>query len=418
MKILFVAARLCYPLNTGAKIRAYHVLRNLARRHEVTMLFCQGRQEEAVHFPAIEALGVRLVPVLNPGIDRRPGLRALGRCLWRDLPLTVAKYRSPAMAKALRALLQEGFDAVHCEHLHVFPQLQDAGVPLVLDAHNVESQIAERYAALEENPLRKRLFSWHHGRLARFEMRAVAAADLVLSVSAEDRCTFRALGAAGTIRVVENGVDVDHFRPAPREGRGIVFVGSMDWQPNRDGVDYFLDHVLPLVRRSHPSATFHVVGKSPSDALVRRAAGEQGVVVTGTVEDVRPYLERAAVCVVPLRVGGGTRLKVLEAFAMGKGVVSTTLGCEGIACRDGDHLLIADDAPSFAGAVCALLDNPRLARTLGERGRELVERRYSWRALGDTMLAHYDQLFQARARLGQAPLPRAQTAAGCGTEGA
>lgn len=398
MKILFVAARICYPLNTGAKIRAWHLLRALASEHEVTVVSYYGNADEERHFLRFRDLGVRLVPILHPPIDKGPSVRSLARSLTGDTPPTVAKYYSGSMASALRDICREGFDAVHCEHLHVFPMVAGLGLPVILDAHNVESQIAERIAALERNPAKKALLAWNQRKLLRFEMQAVRDSRLVLAVSGDDRNTFRALGAGDNIEVLENGVDVEYFRPdGTVEDGSIVFVGSMDWKPNIDGVMYFLDEILPLIRRTHPGVTVNIVGKAPPDPVLRRGREGNGINVTGTVDDVRPYVENAAVCIVPLRFGGGTRLKVLEGFAMGKAVVSTTLGCEGITCRDGEHLLIADGATAFAMAVVSLLESRELRKSIGARARRLAELEYDWRALGMKLAGYYKDLF-ARER--------------------
>lgn len=393
MKILFISARLCFPMNTGAKIRAYHLLRTLASRHDVTLVTYYGKKEEERYFPFLEEMGITLVPLFNPGIDSPLTAGSLVRGCFGSLPLTIAKYQGKRMTATVASLLPNNFDAIHCEHLHVSPCIEGGEVPLVLDAHNVESQIAGRYASAERNLLKRLLLDWNHRRLLRYESQTVRSCDLVLAVSDEDRDVFRAFGAGEAVRVLENGVDIDYFRPGcSREGNSLVFVGSMDWRPNISGIEYFLDEIFPLVRQARSEVSIAIVGKDPPDSLARRADLERGVVVTGTVSDVRPYLEAAAVCIVPLRIGGGTRLKVLEGFAMGKAVVSTSLGCEGIACRNGEHLIVADNPRSFAQAVLDLLADPGKRRLLGENARKLAAQRYSWDALGEKLLDYYEEI--------------------------
>lgn len=379
MKILVVAARLCYPLDGGAKIRAYNLLRELAKHHDVTMLTYFGDKAEQKYFPHFEDIGVTLVPIYLPVIDGGVSATAILRVLLSGLPLNVAKYYSREMVKSIAEHLEGGADCVHCEHLHMFSMIPQTGCPVVLDAHNVESQIAHRYAAAERNPLKKAVLRLNGSLMRRYEVAAVKSSRLVLAVSEEDRRTFSSMGSAGNVRVVENGVDVDFFVPQTVASDGsLVFVGSMDWRPNDEGIIWFLDEIWPLIKKKDSALTFVVVGKNPSAALVNRGVSLPGVTITGAVEDVRPYVGRAAVCIVPLRIGGGTRLKILEAFAMGKAVVSTSLGCEGIQCKDGENILIADGPESFAASVRRLLDDRLLNSSLGANARKLVEASYSW----------------------------------------
>lgn len=394
MKILIISARLCWPLNTGAKIRAYNLLRALAQVHDVTLATYYGELKEKTYFKHFEKLGIEVIPVLFPNIDRGLTAGAICRALTSGLPLTVAKYYSSIMTNQLNKLSFDSFDIIHCEHLHMAPMIPRGHSRFVLDAHNVESQIAGRYAEAEGNPVKRALLNWNHKRLERFEMEVVRTSDLVLAVSEEDRRTFTSFNPGSNVQLLENGVDIDFFMPVNhQEVESLVFVGSMDWKPNIDGIDYFLNDILPIIRRSYPGVTVAVVGKDPSPALIARAsAHETGVEVTGTVPDVRPYVERAAVCIVPLKVGGGTRLKVLEAFAMGKAVVSTSLGCEGIECIHGEHLLIADDPEAFARAVTTLMKSRDLRSKLGNNARKLAEHKYSWKALGKKQLGYYYEL--------------------------
>jgi len=394
VKILVVAARLCWPLNTGAKIRAYHLLRSLAKAHDVTLVSYYGKKEEEGYFAHFRELGINVVPVYFPQIDRSLNSSTALRALSRGLPLNIAKYYGSEMRSTLQALDSGEFAIVHCEHLHMATMIPRGRSKFVLDAHNVESQIAAQYSGAESNYFKCAVLKWNYRRLERFEMDTVQKSDLVLAVSGEDRDTFGSFGA-NKVKVLENGVDIDFFRPClkPEKGNSLVFVGSMDWKPNVGGVDFFLDDILPLIRRSHPDVTLTIVGKDPSPSLISRVrTRETGVVVTGTVPDVRPFVENSAVCVVPLKVGGGTRLKVLEGFAMGKAVVSTSLGCEGIECLHGKQILIADSAADFAQAVVSLLEQSELRRHLGKNARLLAEEKYSWDALGTKLLSYYDEL--------------------------
>jgi glycosyltransferase involved in cell wall biosynthesis len=219
--------------------------------------------------------------------------------------------------------------------------------------------------------------------MRRFEASACARADLTVAVSEADRALLAADAPTARIRAVSTGVDTAFFVPndaAERDGR-LVFTGSMDWYPNEDAVLHFIDEMLPLIRREAPGVSLAIVGRRPTERLTA-AARRAGVEVTGTVDDVRPHVATAAVCVVPLRVGGGTRLKIFEALAMGKAVVSTSVGAEGLPLSPGEHYLRADDPAAFAREVVRLLRDAALRRRLGAAGRALVEARHSWTEVG------------------------------------
>jgi glycosyltransferase involved in cell wall biosynthesis len=218
--------------------------------------------------------------------------------------------------------------------------------------------------------------------LSRAEQHYAQIADFVVTVSANDQAFFINYVPPTRTAVIPTGVDVEYFRAngAREEPHTLVFTGSMDWLPNDDAVKYFVGDVLPLVRREVPDARFWAVGRRPLPAL--RALASEAVTVTGTVDDIRPFLDRCAVCVVPLRSGSGTRIKIFEAMAMGKSVVSTTLGAEGLPVTHGQDILLADSPEEFARAIVALLRDPARRRRLGAAARALVERNHSWAAVG------------------------------------
>ena len=218
--------------------------------------------------------------------------------------------------------------------------------------------------------------------MSRAERLYAQRADHVLTVSESDRDFFSRLVDPKKVSVVPTGVDVDYFRPSTGEEQGgLVFTGAMDWMPNEDGVFYFVREILPNIRRDVPEVTLSVVGREPSARLKALAEGECGVRVTGRVEDIRPYVHEASVYVVPLRIGGGTRLKIFEAMAMGKAVVSTSIGAEGLPVRHGTNIILADDPKAFAREVVMLLRDPIARAALGRAARELVAQKHSWRAV-------------------------------------
>ena len=394
MKILILSARLPYPHNTGAKIRAFQLMKALASRHQVTLLTFYGDTSEKVHFRVFDEMGIHLVPILREKIDSSVGLKEVLNGFFSGLPFTVTKYSDNRMSMALKELLPD-HDIIHCEHMHMAQYLSAVqGKIRVLDAHNVEAQIAERLVQIEKNKVKKALLSWNSRAMNRYEKNICATFDLTLAVSEQDHTCYSKSYRAKNARVLENGVDLEFFQRAPHEvgeQEKLVFVGMMGWMPNSDGVKYFVSEILPLIKREFPGIGVDLVGKDPPEDVVALSA-VPGVRVTGTVDDVRPYIWDSQVYIVPLRFGGGTRLKILEAFAMHKSVVSTSLGCEGIACRHEKDLLIADTPADFADAVIKLLRDSSLRTALSDNAAQLVERTYGWRSLGDKLLTYYDEL--------------------------
>jgi glycosyltransferase involved in cell wall biosynthesis len=252
-------------------------------------------------------------------------------------------------------------------------------VPVVLFEHNVEYMIWERLSKIEPVFWRRALFEIEWRKLKSRERAVCRDANLTIAVSEEDRRRLSSLAPGANVSAISTGVDTTYFSPngAPEIPARLVFTGSMDWHPNEDAIAYFADAILPHIRREVPTVSLAVVGRRPS-ARVKAIAEQAGMLVTGTVDDVRPYMGEASVYVVPLRAGGGTRLKIFEALAMEKAVVSTTVGAEGLALTSGREFVAADDPQAFAREVVSLLNDPARRRTLGQAGRHLVETRYSW----------------------------------------
>jgi len=269
-------------------------------------------------------------------------------------------------------------------------------VPLVLFEHNVEHVIWERVASLERRPVHRALLAIESWKVRRAERRACESADLVIAVSEDDLGRLRRLSPRSRCVAIPTGVDTTYFQPAgsAEVPRRLVFTGSMDWFPNEDAILFFADAILPRIRAGIPDVSVSVVGRNPSPRL-REVAGRAGITVTGTVDDVRPYIDEAALYVVPLRAGGGTRLKIFEALAMGKAVVSTSVGAEGLSLTPGRDVVIADQPEAFAATVMALLRDPARRGALGRAGRDLVQRRYSW----DQVTSDFEQHCQTVTRI-------------------
>jgi glycosyltransferase involved in cell wall biosynthesis len=262
------------------------------------------------------------------------------------------------------------------------PNVPATTTPVVYFAHNVEHQIWHRLASVTRQPMRRAALELEWRRVRRCEARMVRQSALTIAVSDADRADLAALAPAARVGVVPTGVDVDAFVPA-RGGEvpgRIVFCGSMDWYPNEDAVLDFAEHVWPGVRAAVPHATFQIVGRRPAERI-RRLAGRNGIDVTGTVPDVRSFVAAADVCVVPLRVGGGTRIKIFEALAMGKAVVSTTIGAEGLGLVDGTEAVLADGHEALNAALIRLCRDPGERARLGAAGRARVASRHTWHAV-------------------------------------
>jgi len=388
MNILFVAPRVPYPLDTGGKIRTFNLLKQAAKGHRVTLLSFAFGGEHLDHRDAFEELGVDVVTV--PGRDAITAKAALS-ALVRGLPLSVAKYRSRAMAQAIvRAVRTRPIDLAYFDHIHMGQYIGLVpGIPAVVDEHNVECLILKRLARNERHLLRRLLIRAEAAKMARLEKRVCAKAFRTLFVSDEDKLNFEKIGGDAThSRVIPNGVDTLYFRLHPGglpEEDALVLTGSMDWRPNSDAVMFFIREVLPIIWKERKDVRFYVVGKNPPETLRLLAKRFPQLIVTGGVPDVRPYVARSKVFVVPLRIGGGTRLKILEAMAMRRAVLSTTIGAEGIEAQDGVHIERADRPQDLAAKALDLLRDDARRRAMGEAGRKFVRAHYEWKIIGEKL---------------------------------
>ena len=391
MKLLWLNANLLLPLDKGGKLRTWHIMRHLAARHDITYLSFSDPSQTPADRDGMREVCERLETV--PRADAAKGTWRFyadaAKYVLDPVPYGVAKYRSAAYRDRLAALLSTTpFDAVVCDFLVPIVNMPSAlPCPGILFTHNVEAEIWRRHAENATNPLLRRLLAQQYRRMLRFERDALRRFDLVLAVSDADRRTFDRLypGAVRQpVHVVQTGVDTGYFEPmAATSGSGhphLVFTGSMDWLPNEDGMLYFAAEILPRIRARLPGVTLSIVGRAPTPA-VQRLAEHPGVEVTGRVDDVRPHVAAATVYVVPLRIGGGTRLKIFEAMSMGKAVVSTTIGAEGLPVTDGRDVSIADDPEAFANAVLRLIANADERRRMEASARQLVVERYDWSAV-------------------------------------
>ncbi|MGI8968015.1 MAG: glycosyltransferase [Chloroflexota bacterium] len=390
VNILLLSLHYPYPLDHGGSIRTFNLLRFLAARHRVDLVtFADGRGD-CVGLDILTELcrSVQVVPNEKPRHNRvRRAVTFLS-----NKPRSILLERSPAMARAVDSAVATGdHDVVLVEWLWL-SQYAEAhhSIPRVLDDINAEAAMAERLLREQPNTglsgIRQRLSL---EKVRRYERQAVRRFDRTVVVSEVDRGKLISLGGDGEkISVVANGVDVaaTAFQAYPVDPDHIVYPGSLTYQPNRDACLYFVEHVLPKIREQKPATRFSITGRLLA-VTPDRLKYAQGVELLGYVDDVTPVVGSAAVCVVPLRQGGGTRLKILEAMALGTPVVSTSVGAEGLAVEDGKHLLLADDPDALALAVISLMDDGALRQRLALAGRALVEHSYSWEASGQRLEA-------------------------------
>jgi sugar transferase (PEP-CTERM/EpsH1 system associated) len=389
MRILFLSAPLLFPANTGGRIRSSEILRRLSSRHRVTALCFRTRRDTDQAVADMRGCCERLELVAwREAAKFTPRFYAgLLTSVPSPLPYTVWKYRSAAMRQHV-TLLAPHHDLIVCDFLQPMVNVPAVlATPVVLFQHNVEAVIVQRQLEHTTNPLARAYLRLELAKLARFEARALKRATHTIAVSEVDRCLMASVYRVSNVSVAPGGVDADYWRPADeREGLDLVFTGSMDWLPNQDAVLYFARDILPLIRQEVP-VSFWIVGRNPPGTVRDLAHSAPGVQVTGTVDDVRPWVARAAIYVVPLRIGGGTRIKILEAMAMAKCVVSTTVGAEGLPVEAGRHLLVADTPAAFASAVVSLLKDDARRRRVGLAARELVVSGLTWDAAADRFAA-------------------------------
>jgi len=370
------------------------MLRELKRDHEITYLALDdgaaGANEKKLateYCHELICVPHRTAPKFSSAFYRE-----LVANLASPLPYFMKKYESKGMRREIERLLKEQtFDVMVCDFLQPSVNVPaHLDVATVLFQHNVEAMIWKRHYEIQKNPV-KRAFLYDQWRKTwRYERSACRKFDLVVAVSAADEKQMREEYGLKRAAAVPTGVDIDYFSPsgaiAP-ENHNIVFTGSMDWLPNEDAMQYFIRELLPLVRKEIPDVTLTVVGRNPYASLVELSKSDKSIVVTGRVDDVRPYIEKAAVYVVPIRIGGGTRLKIYEAMSMGKPVVSTTVGAEGLPVTNNEELVLADSASDFAAALIRVFRDREWAAALGERAAKLVREKFGWRGVAESFAA-------------------------------
>jgi glycosyltransferase involved in cell wall biosynthesis len=381
MKILWVKAGKLLPVDTGGKIRSFNILRHLAKKNDVTLLsYYGGRRDPDYEASIAERLpGTCTIYTAAPEGTLRQSLDYIRRLPSRA-PYAVTKFTDPQVRRTVGQWVAAGrFDVAVCDFLSASLNFPDRlPLPSVLFQHNVETVLWQRMAETETALWRKLSYSIEAAKMARYEKRTLARFPRVIAVSQRDRDEMLKMDPHCRITVVPTGVDTEQYRVAPSAAGNppvVVFIGSMDWEPNIDAVEYFCREIWPTILNDFPDACFQIVGRNPH-ARVQRLKSSS-VEITGKVASINDYLAGATVVVVPLRIGGGTRLKIFEAMAMGKAVVSTSIGAEGLDVTPARDLLIADSPQSFAASILELLHHPERRRAC-EQSAAALAARYDW----------------------------------------
>jgi glycosyltransferase involved in cell wall biosynthesis len=387
MRILWVKADKLLPVQSGGNIRTYHIARALASRHELTFYsYYGGHRDEAYegelrsHLPGAVAVctGKHELSGVARGLDYLVHLAA-------EPPYAVSRFASFKVQDELRRWFKERrFDIAVCDFLDAainFPGR--LAIPSVLFQHNVESEIWRRHADTTSHPAKKAMYQMEFRKMLRYEHVTVRKFHHVIAVSENDRSLMTRWVDGSRVTVVPTGVDLEQYRPstdAKDPAPVVTFVGAMDWEPNVDGVEYFCSQIWPAIQAEVPEAKLRLVGRNPDRRVQKWACNS--IEVTGRVPSVVEHLHQSAVVVVPLRIGGGTRLKIYEAMATGKAVVSTTVGAEGLDVRNGKDIVFADDANAFAQAVILLLRDRELRRRYEKAAAETAAQ-CGWPAIGE-----------------------------------
>jgi glycosyltransferase involved in cell wall biosynthesis len=403
MNILLLSTRSPYPLISGHSLRTYHILRGAAQKHDVTLItFVQLEEElKKENIEHLRSFCRSVYPFRIPvDMSRIRLASSLFLNLFSPLPFVAQKYDASMIRNTIRGIIvTEHIDLVHVDMLPLAVYIDEfSDLPTVLINHNVESVRLYRWFQTETNILKKAFLGLQWLKLRSFERSSMSKFDCCVVVSDVDKQLLRKMGINSKMFVVPNGTDTEFFKPMGnmKIEDSVLWIGHMDVHTNKDAVLYFWRETYPLLRKEHPKLRMTFVGTAPPKEIANAAKKDEQIVVTGFVEDIRPHLGEATVMVVPIRIGSGTRLKILDAMAMGKAIVSTSVGCEGLNVTNGTDILIADDPEDFATRTTALLKNPDLRMNLEKNARKLAET-YDWNLITEKQEFVYQEAVKGRS---------------------
>lgn len=399
MKILFITPDLPYPLHNGGKIRTYSLLHNLAKKHDVTLISYDKNPSDTTRSSVFEEFCTKVIVVpleKRQTIDEKRKVQLLS--ILSTKPYQYFSSYSPRMQQVIdEALESEKFDLVHVETAHIGYHSFPSDIPRVLDQQNVEYDLLHRTYENEQLSIRKLYTYLEWKKFQRDELRICSQFSLCTVPSERDKEVFQQDIPSTPFDVIPNGVD-SHFFQADNsvvaEENTILFTGTIDYYPNTDGLKFFIEEVFPLIRAEIPDIHFVIAGRNPPP-IIQQYESDDNITITGFVDDMRTYYNKAQVVVVPLRIGGGTRLKILEAMAMNKPIVSTTIGAEGIAVDAGENISLADEPADFANATIRLLKDETERRRLAENGKRLATDIYDWQAISERLAESYEEVVRS-----------------------
>lgn len=402
MRILFVTQIVPYPPHGGVLQRGFNLLRELGRQHEVHLLAFH-HPDELPPGDAVESSRKELGAFCSqleyfplwPKQSSMHKLAAFAAGALYPAPFSVLAHKSAALNARIGELCaRRAAQVVHLDTIALAPyRRQCAGIPTVLAHHNIESQLMARRAEHESGTAARMYVRSQTRKLLQYEREQAGQFSLNIAVSDADAATLRSICPGARTAVIPNGVDTNYFTARTgEETPALIYTGGMNMFANRDAVEWFLDAIWPRIKAAVPAVRFFAVGQRPSARVLQAVASDPSIEAPGFVDDVRPWVAKSAVYVVPLRVGGGTRLKMVDAMAQGKAIVATSLGAEGIDGENGRHFLLADEPEQFAQTVVRLLGDAEERRRLGRAARERAEQRYAWPILGQQLAAHYEEV--------------------------
>jgi polysaccharide biosynthesis protein PslH len=390
MNLLFITSRLPYPPFQGDRLKIYHILRILSRKHQITLLsFTQDVAEDRLAkelAPYCHRIETIILPKTQSYQNLLPGI-------FGNKPFQVSYYHSSAFQQKLTQILAEdSYDLIHTHLIRMAPYSADLQIPKVLDLTDAISEYLKTRYETTSNPIIKAGLFIEWQRMLRYEP-ILAKFNTISVCSKPDRDNLLKTAPTAQIEIIRNGIDIDYFKPnleQQPEQNSIIFTGNMTYAPNEDGLMYFYREILPLIRQSVPEVKLYIVGKDPSPAVQKIATDR--VIVTGKVPDLRTYYSLAQVSICPIRFGAGTLNKVIEPMAMGIPVVSTSIACAGMNVTDGKDILFADTPSEFATAVVKLIQSPELRQKIGSNGHKLAITEHDWEQIVAKLEDIYDSI--------------------------
>lgn len=404
MRVLWMKSDYVIPPDTGGKIRTYNLMRELNSLCDVTYLAFKHEDTPNTE-PEIKGCAAEVVTVHRPE-EIKSGASFYGRVLRgmaSPLPYMAQKYRSKEIVNHQREFVNANEEprVVLCDFLEMAENVDwSLPCPKVLFQHNVESMIWKRLSLTEDNPLKKAYFTFEHKRMTKYEAKICNQFDLVFAVSEEDKKQLQQeFGVTSPIEILETGVNTEFFKPTsepkPVPGR-LVFLGSMDWMPNIDGMKWFVSDIYDLVKEKYPTVSLDIVGRRPGEEIKDLANNDSSIRILADVPDVRPHIAEGELFIVPLRVGGGSRIKIYEAMAMDRPVVSTTIGAEGLPLTPNEHIAIGDTPSEFADQIVQLLNDAEKKTHISSQGYELVTKNFQWKNVAVQLRDHCQDLVKKR----------------------